>query len=317
MGDAECAVGCFARYDNQQLEDVLQCTVEDKGCIQIAIMTPGPDSPTEAPLPPRPLVPATPASLQGRWYKVMGWNSKYDCFDCQRNSFSKPAAAVVSTDIGPKTMEVEVEFRMPREREGEAPSTFRQTLHEKLQFDSTPGSHRTAHTEGRMFGLTFWENWYLIGENSKQEPQFKFVYYTGKTLQNKYEGAFVYARKPELPAAALPHIYKIAREAGMEPTNFCAVDNKCFSAPTRAAQPPLFTPVASADVIDTPAASTTIEKWEPFPRFSQFVRDVKELFEDPRPYGRELTRRQRHMYEIREYDINGFRRPMEEYRSVP
>eukprot|EP00965_Chrysotila_dentata_P098015 3241244-Pleurochrysis_carterae.AAC.2 len=159
MGDAECAVGCFARYDNQQLEDVLQCTVEDKGCIQIAIMTPGPDSPTEAPLPPRPLVPATPASLQGRWYKVMGWNSKYDCFDCQRNSFSKPAAAVVSTDIGPKTMEVEVEFRMPREREGEAPSTFRQTLHEKLQFDSTPGSHRTAHTEGRMFGLTFWENW--------------------------------------------------------------------------------------------------------------------------------------------------------------
>ena len=67
-----------------------------------------------------------------------------------------------------------------------------------------------------MFGLTFWENWYVIGENKATEPQFKFVYYTGKTLQNRYEGAFVYARKPELPRDAMPHIYRLAREAVMD-----------------------------------------------------------------------------------------------------
>ena len=99
MGDSQCTLGCFARYGNKVLDDVLQCTIEDAGCIKIAIMEPGGDSPLEAPLPPKPIIAATPASMQGRWYKVMGWNSNYDCFDCQRNSFSKPAASVVSSDI--------------------------------------------------------------------------------------------------------------------------------------------------------------------------------------------------------------------------
>ena len=29
-----------------------------------------------------------------------------------------------------------------------------------------------------------------IGESKPGEPEFKFVYYTGKTLQNTYSGAF-------------------------------------------------------------------------------------------------------------------------------
>lgn len=46
------------------------------------------------------------------------------------------------------------------------------------------------HSVGRMFGLTFWENWYVIGENEADDglPPFKFVYYTGHTLQGNYEG---------------------------------------------------------------------------------------------------------------------------------
>merc|ERR1740117_2789023 len=105
------------------------------------------------------------------------------------------------------------------------------------------------HTEGKMFGLTFWENWYVLGENKPNEPQLKFVYYTGKTLQNRYEGAFVYSRQPELPRDAMPHIYRLARDAGMEPQSFCAIDNVCFNAPPAAGdatQRPLFTPVAQA-----------------------------------------------------------------------
>ncbi|KAH8097806.1 VDE lipocalin domain-containing protein [Aureococcus anophagefferens] len=76
-----------------------------------------------------------------------------------------------------------------------------------------------------MFGLTFWENWSVIGENAKDEPEFKFIHYSGKTSQNTYEGAFVYAREPTLPPAAKKSVYRIAKEAGMVPANFCAVRN--------------------------------------------------------------------------------------------
>lgn len=48
-------------------------------------------------------------SLEGRWYKVMGMDARYDCFDCQVNHFSpKPGK--------PDVMVADVQFRMPRPR---------------------------------------------------------------------------------------------------------------------------------------------------------------------------------------------------------
>jgi len=328
MGDSQCTVGCFARYNNDALEKVLACTIEDAGCIAIATQAPGADSPLEAPLPPRPLVAATPASLQGKWYKVLGFNPNYDCFECQRNTFQtasvkgssssgsgpvvgSQAATVNAMNIGRNQAAVEVEYAMPRTRIGAAPETYRATLNEKLEFDTTPGARRTAHTEGRMFGLTFWENWYLIGQNQRSEPEFRFVYYTGKTLQNRYEGAFVYARKPELPKAAMPAIYKIAREAGFDPTRACCIDNKCFDDDTAevaaAPQRPLFTPVAEAGTLGSSgASSSTAAPTGPFAPLRNTVRDLAELLEDPRPPADELFGRQRPMSEVREFDANGF-----------
>ena len=183
MGDAQCTVGCFARFGNPDLDKVLSCTIEDAACIKIALMTPGADGPLDAPLPPRPIIPVSRSSLQGKWYKVMGWNPMYDCFDCQCNTFDKPSAKEVGATIEANSMNVEVQYSMPRVRAGAKPERFSATLHEELEFDTAPGSRRTAHTEGKMFGLTFWENWYVLGENQPNEPQFKFVYYTGKTLQ--------------------------------------------------------------------------------------------------------------------------------------
>ena len=78
-----------------------------------------------------------------------------------------------------------------------------------------------------MFGLTFWENWSVLGENAPGEEQFKFVYYTGRTTQNTYDGAFVYAREPTLPEAAKRDVYAIARSAGLEPEKFCKIRNDC------------------------------------------------------------------------------------------
>jgi len=339
MGDAQCAVGCFARYNDKTLEKVLQCTIEDASCIQIATQAPGPDSPFDAPRPPKALVKATPASMEGKWYKVLGFNPNYDCYECQRNSFAQGGEAQrmlsskeVALDIGPSTAAVEVEFAMPRERIGLAPTTYHANLLEKLEFDTEPGAVRTAHTEGRMFGLTFWENWYVIGQNQPKEQDFRFVYYTGKTLQNRYDGAFVYARKPELPQAALPSIYKIAREAGFDPTRACCIDNSCFqpsieamSTPGQTAQPPPFTPVASADVLDSAVDSAVSPAPAPLSSGSPSMleslaaplitaaRDIAELLEDPHPPATELFSRQRPMSEVREYDMNGYRVPSGRY----
>ena len=75
----------------------------------------------------------------------------------------------------------------------------------------------------------FWENWYIIGENDPDQPEFKFVYYNGKTRQNTYEGAFVYSRSRELPPESMAKVYQIAMDAGMNPDNFCKIRNGCFS----------------------------------------------------------------------------------------
>lgn len=50
-------------------------------------------------------------------------------------------------------------------------------------------------------------------------------------MQNTYEGAFVYAKTPDVPRDALQSIYKIAREAGMDPSSFCRVKNSCGLSP--------------------------------------------------------------------------------------
>jgi hypothetical protein len=76
--------------------------------------------------------------------------------------------------------------------------------------------------------LEFWENWYVIGENEPGQPEFKFVYYNGKTRQNNYEGAFVYSRSRALEPESMNKVYSLAKEAGMNPNQFCSIRNGCF-----------------------------------------------------------------------------------------
>merc|ERR1712238_480485 len=90
------------------------------------------------------------------------------------------------------------------------------------------GYSRTAHSEGEMFGLKFWENWYVIGENDPGAPEFKFIYYNGKTRQNTYDGAFVYSRTKDLGPEAMKKVHKIASDANMNPDQFCKIRNGCF-----------------------------------------------------------------------------------------
>lgn len=261
LGDNACITGCMARYGDQNLDNLLKCTIEDNECIKVAILDGGADKFGTEPRPPAPTVRNfNLASMEGAWYKVMGFNPNYDCYACQRNVFSEPTA---------DSLQVDVQFSMPRmlpDGSPPPPSGVRESVsrlsgnggvlegaqsiayndyntHETMVFDTVSNKDndlvtkrdgkevsfsRTAHSEGQMFGLKFWENWYVIGENDPDQPEFKFIFYNGKTRQNTYEGAFVYSRTRDLGPEAMTKVYQIASDAGMNPDQFCKIQNGCF-----------------------------------------------------------------------------------------
>lgn len=96
LGDNSCTLGCFARYGGPNLEGLLKCTIEDNECIKVAILPGGADKPGEEPKSPAPTVRGFDmGSMEGSWYKVVGYNPNYDCFPCQRNTFSSPEGGFV------------------------------------------------------------------------------------------------------------------------------------------------------------------------------------------------------------------------------
>mmetsp|Transcript_16434 Transcript_16434/g.25766 ORF Transcript_16434/g.25766 Transcript_16434/m.25766 type:complete len:586 (+) Transcript_16434:163-1920(+) len=295
LGDNSCITGCFARYGTPQLDGLLKCTIEDHDCIKVAILEGGADKPGEEPKSIAPTVQGfNMASMEGTWYKVAGYNPNYDCYACQRNTFSAPQGGLVDEanerlasmpngnvriptggllgttmgQVGADRLQMDVEFSMPRMLEDGSPpppSGVRESLggdsglqsvgynqystHETMVFDSAANNggvgekavgmmlgkkgdeklfSRTAHSEGEMFGLKFWENWYIIGENNPGQDEFKFVYYNGKTRQNTYDGAFVYSRNRNLSPASMEKVYQIASDAAMNPDKFCKINNGCF-----------------------------------------------------------------------------------------
>lgn len=176
-------------------------------------------------------------------------------------------------NVGADRLQVDVEFSMPRmlpDGSPPPPSGVRESslgeaglqsvglnaysTHETMVFDSVNAGNdvmedfmslgkkgeeklysRTAHSEGEMFGLKFWENWYIIGQNDPGQDEFKFIYYNGKTRQNTYDGAFIYSRTKSLSPSSMEKVYQIAKDASMNPDQFCKIQNGCFA--DEAAQP--------------------------------------------------------------------------------
>jgi hypothetical protein len=106
----------------------------------------------------------------------------------------------------------------------------------------------------------------------------------------------------------LPHIYRLARDAGLEPTSFCAIDNVCFNAPASgdATQRPLFTPVAQA--AESPSIAAQISSAMPS-GLQKMIIDATEYIEDPAPSAKAIFGKQKQMSQIREYDAQGYRVP--------
>jgi hypothetical protein len=115
LGDNACITGCMARYGNAQLDGLLKCTIEDHECIKVAILPGGSDPYGTEPKSPAPTITNFDIrSLQGSWYKVVGYNPNYDCYACQRNTFMAPSSSSSSSSTSSShTLQMDVEFSMP------------------------------------------------------------------------------------------------------------------------------------------------------------------------------------------------------------
>jgi hypothetical protein len=254
-----CSTGCFAKFGSRNLDSMLSCSVEKHDCVKV----PGKESPAGwsqdqlSDLPHRPLSSFDAGSLEGNWYKVMGLDSRYDCFDCQTNSFEK---------LDSSSLRMKALFRIPRPT---SPGYLQNTIEEEMQVVETGGPNEAVVVEavsssssgnnnspplvphlrsrGEMFGLTFWENWYILGESNRlpstsglvasagsssesilESPDLKLVYYTGHTLQGSYKGAFLYSRSRSLTSAVFAEAADIIKRAGLDPNSFCIIRNQCF-----------------------------------------------------------------------------------------
>lgn len=120
LGDNACITGCMARYGDVQLDNLLKCTIEDHECIKIAILDGGADTYGQEPRSPAPTVQNMAlASMEGSWYKVIGFNPNYDCYACQRNTFTSPTDNANNNKnnanifVANDKLLMDVEFSMP------------------------------------------------------------------------------------------------------------------------------------------------------------------------------------------------------------
>lgn len=142
MGDNACITGCMARYGDKNLDNLLKCTIEDNECIKVAILDGGADKYGEEPRAPAPTIQNFNVnSMEGTWFKVVGFNPNYDCYACQRNTFTAPADANSNMFVSNNKMMMDVEFSMPRmlpDGSPPPPKNVRETI--QVSDDGTFGS---------------------------------------------------------------------------------------------------------------------------------------------------------------------------------
>lgn len=221
-GEQSCATRCFAEFGSEDLNSWLSCTIEDNECVKVPKNI---DNSAENAGYSTAIKNFDPKSLVGTWYKTDGLNPNYDLFDCQSNTFTTAEGA---SDA--KELDMGIFFRVLRPQNAGG-GFWENSLSEHMVVDSTnPAENptkRTMHTEGKMYGLKFNENWYIVGESDGKGdvPPFKLVAYKGHTLQGNYEGSFVYAKEPKLPEAAVPAVRQAAAKAGLDFDKFTRIDN--------------------------------------------------------------------------------------------
>jgi VDE lipocalin domain len=210
-GEQACSTRCFAQFGSEDLDNWLSCAIEENECVKVPKNI---DNSAEDIGYTTAVKEFDPKTLVGTWYKTDGLNPNYDLFDCQTNTFIATESDASELDMG-----ITLRVRRPEETGG---GYWENNLMEHMVVDavknpSSDPSGRTMHTKGKMYGLQFEENWYILGESDgkKDIPPFKLVAFKGHTLQGNYEGSFVYAKEPRLPDAAIPAVREAAAKAGL------------------------------------------------------------------------------------------------------
>jgi len=248
-GDADCATQCFAEFGNARLDAWLNCTVEKQQCVSVPPSTYDVKKYYETDVPKK-LKDFDVSKLDGKWYKVRGYNPKYDCYPCQTNSFKY--------DRQSNKMETEVKLRVAREKSG---GFWENVLTEKMDVQS-PSDRSTLFAKGEIFGLSFQEEWYILGA----DEDYVLTAYIGNNLQDAYRGSFVYARTPELPDSVAAKVAAAAEKNGFEWSKYCVIDNAC------PAQPPVSTKAVTLGWDDLP---DLIEWFAPGSTRGGTVKDAK------------------------------------------
>jgi hypothetical protein len=225
-GEQSCATRCFAEFGSEDLNNWLSCTIEENECVKVpknvdnSAENAGFDTAVKS---------FDPQTLVGTWYKTDGLNPNYDLFDCQTNKF-QPSNAGDSSEL-----DMGIFFRVNRP-EASGGGFWENALTEHMVVDAVKDNAknplgRTMHTSGKMYGLQFNENWYILGESDGKGdiPAFKLVAYKGHTLQGNYEGAFVYSKESILPEAAVPAVRQAAAKAGLNFDQFTRIDNTWYT----------------------------------------------------------------------------------------
>lgn len=220
-GEQACSTRCFAQYGSEDLDNWLSCAIEENECVKVPKNI---DNSAEDVGYPSTVTQFDPKTLVGTWYKTDGLNPNYDLFDCQTNTFTATENDASELDMG-----ITLRVRRPEEAGG---GYWENDLMEHMVVDavknpSSDTTARTMHTKGKMYGLQFEENWYVLGESdgTKDIPPFKLVAFKGHTLQGNYEGSFVYAKEPRLPEAAIPAVREAAAKAGLNWDDYQRIDN--------------------------------------------------------------------------------------------
>lgn len=221
-GEQLCATQCFARFGSEKLNDWLSCTLEEKECVTTGVKQ---DTSIFYKNPPqtKAMEKFTPADLEGKWFKVLGYNPKYDMYPCQINTFSPRADGGLDNDIL---------FRVPKP-EGRGDGAWQNNFVESMANSNGPEGKASMTVEGKMFGLTFHEQWYVLGKGSS--PDWRVVAYIGDTPQGPYDGAFVYTKEKNAlsgpdGATIRSGVDAAIKEAGLDPKKLIAIDNSCSTA---------------------------------------------------------------------------------------
>jgi hypothetical protein len=119
-GEQLCATQCFARFGSDRLNNWLACTLEDKRCVVTGVAQ---DTSSFYNDPPLALPNFKPSDLEGKWFKVLGYNPKYDTYPCQINTFT-PRAEGSSSSSSSGGLSNDILFRVPKPGGGSWQNNF-------------------------------------------------------------------------------------------------------------------------------------------------------------------------------------------------